>query len=256
MSRELTANLMLHCGAHQIEYEELQLIKTPEPEGIWHPLDHTIVFQTMMDALTSAKYKVMQAVHAVSKKGNNYFGLAQVNADYLDTDEYGLVVGFRNSHSKEFSASMVAGAQVFVCDNLAFSGEISLKHKHTTSIMDKLPFLFQQGVSQLNTMYLNQENRYEAYKEHQLEDMRAEKLIANMYRNNLITTQEIGKVIDVYDTPPHEEYGKDSAWTLFNATTEVVKGKLARLPKTTMGLHNILDGECTEELSEKIQICK
>lgn len=249
MPRELTANLMLHCGGHQVDYEALREIKTPDPVGIWNPVDHTVVFQTMMDALNDSGYKVMNAVHAVSREGRNYFGLAQVNADYLETEEYGLVVGFRNSHCKSFAASMVAGAQVFVCDNLAFSGEVSFKHKHTTSVLQKLPMLFKQGVGKLNQLYLNQETRYEAYKVHEMEDLRAEKIVIDMYRDNLITTQEVGKIIDIYDEPTHDEYGKGSAWTLFNATTEVVKGKLARLPKTTLGLHQTLDNECVAELS-------
>lgn len=254
MPRDIKANLMLHCGGHQLEYTELMQIETPPAEGIWHPIDHATIYQTMEDTLVASGYEIMQAVHAVSAKGANYFGLMQVNADYLETDEYGLIVGFRNSHNKSFSASMVAGAQVFICDNLAFSGEIQFKHKHTTNVMDKLPGLFAEGVGKLNSMYLNQEVRYNAYKEHQLEDNRAEKLIADLYRGNFLTTRDIGKVIDIYDTPKYEEYGKGTAWTLFNATTEVVKGTLSRIPKTTMGVHNILDGECTEELNEQAQV--
>jgi len=253
-NRELKANLMLHCGGHQVEYEELQMVKTPEPEGIWNPVPHPVIFQTMMDTLLSTGYQIKQAVHAVSAKGANYFGLVQVDADYLDTDEYGLVVGFRNSHNKSFSASMVAGAQVFICDNLAFSGEINFKHKHTTNVMDKLPGLFAEGVGKLNGMYMHQEVRYEAYKAHQLDDNRAERLIVDMYRSGYIMTQEVGKIINVYDSPSHEEYGQGTAWTLFNSATEAVKGKLGRLPKSTMGFHSILDGECVEELNEQAQV--
>jgi len=250
MGQPIEANLMLHCGGHRVDYSELQQIKTPEPEGIWHPLDHTTVFQTMMDALTASNYHVMQAVHAVAANGANYFGLAQVNADFLETDEYGLVVGFRNSHNKQFSASMVAGAQVFVCDNLAFSGEVSFKHKHTTNILDKLPDLFMQGVGKLNTLYLNQERRYAAYKQHEFEPARVEEIIVGLYRDKIFNSRELGHMIDVYDSPEYEEYGKGTAWTLFNAGTQVVRGKLGKLPKTTMKLHQVLDGECVEELKE------
>ena len=40
-------------------------------------------------------------------------------------------VGFRNSHDKSMVAGICAGARVFVCDNLAFSGDFSEKRKHT-----------------------------------------------------------------------------------------------------------------------------
>lgn len=40
------------------------------------------------------------------------------------------VLGLRNSPDKMFPAGIVAGASVFVCDNLSFSGVINLARKH------------------------------------------------------------------------------------------------------------------------------
>ena len=55
------------------------------------------------------------------------------------SEDYCWVLGLRNSHDKTFPAGIVAGASVFVCDNLSFSGEIKFARKHTRFIVRDLP---------------------------------------------------------------------------------------------------------------------
>ena len=54
-------------------------------------------------------------------------------------DDYGLVIGLRNSHDKSFPASIALGSGVFVCDNLAFSAEVTIARRHTRFIERDLP---------------------------------------------------------------------------------------------------------------------
>src|SRR4051812_22884309 len=42
-----------------------------------------------------------------------------------------LAVGIRNSFDKSLPLGFVAGNRVFVCDNLAFRSDLSVKRKHT-----------------------------------------------------------------------------------------------------------------------------
>jgi hypothetical protein len=48
-----------------------------------------------------------------------YFGLMEIQNGVIHQD-YAWVLGLRNSHDKTFPAGIVAGANVFVCDNLRF----------------------------------------------------------------------------------------------------------------------------------------
>ena len=41
--------------------------------------------------------------------------------------------------------------------------------------------------------------------------------------------------------PSHPEFSERSAWSLFNAFTEVLKGNLPELPKRTEVLHGLFD---------------
>lgn len=46
------------------------------------------------------------------------------------SNEMGFAIGFRNSHNKTMALSLTAGTRVFVCDNMAFNGEINVSHIH------------------------------------------------------------------------------------------------------------------------------
>ena len=66
------------------------------------------------------------------------------------TDEdYCWVLGLRNSHDKTFPAGIVAGAQLFICDNLSFSGEVKFARKHTSHIVRDLPQITSRAIGQL-----------------------------------------------------------------------------------------------------------
>jgi len=86
--------------------------------------------------------------HSLSHGGLRYFGLMEVQRAESDED-YCWVLGLRNSHDKTFPAGITAGASVFVCDNLSFSGEVKLARKHTTHITRDLPRLVQSAVGKL-----------------------------------------------------------------------------------------------------------
>jgi predicted SpoU family rRNA methylase len=49
-------------------------------------------------------------------------------------EDMGLSIGIRNSYDKSMSIGVALGARVFVCDNLAISGEIRIVRKHTAGV--------------------------------------------------------------------------------------------------------------------------
>nr|MBS0019438.1 hypothetical protein [Gammaproteobacteria bacterium] len=49
------------------------------------------------------------------------------------------MVGLRGSYDQTLPRGLAVGSRVFVCDNLAFSGEVTIKTKQTTFIGQRLP---------------------------------------------------------------------------------------------------------------------
>jgi len=190
--------------------------------------------------------KVVNEAHALSSGGQRYFGLLEV-VNGRQHGDYGLVLGLRNSHDKTFPAALAVGSGVFVCDNLAFSGEVTIARRHTLFIERDLPQLVQRAVGQLGDLRGLQDHRIERYKATRLTDMRAHHLIVRALEARVLPTTAIPVVVREWRRPSHEEFaeGGRTAWRLFNAVTEAIKGRsLDALPRRTQALHGMLDAVC------------
>lgn len=189
---------------------------------------------------------VVNQAHGLWGDGARYFGLLEVRNGDTDRD-YGLVVGLRNSHDKSFPASICLGAAVFVCDNLSFSGEVTLARRHTRFIERDLPRVVTTAIGKLVDMRRKQDQRLRWYRATKLVDSQAHDLVVRALDAGVVPTTQIPKVLAEWRRPSHREFaeGGHTAWRLFNAFTETTKGgNLAVLPRRTRALHGLLDAAC------------
>jgi hypothetical protein len=238
------ANLCLHCGANQIEREQLAAVATPQRTATWVPIAHDRLLSQIEGTLTRNGLSVVNEAHGLTHDGARYFGLLQV-ANGHNPDDFGLVVGLRNSHDKTFPAGLVVGASVFVCDNLSFSGEVRLARKHTVYVERDLPQLVERAVGKLADLRGTQEQRFLSYKSRDLNDHQAHDFIIQALDARIVPVTKIPDVLQEWREPRHPEFreGK-SAWRLFNAFTEALKGNLDYLPRRTQALHGLMDAAC------------
>lgn len=237
---------MLHCGANNVEFGQVKRVKTPKPTDTWFPIPHEALYDRVTEALETLNLKIVEQAHALTKGGDRYFGLLRVQNCRPAGQDFGYVLGLRNSHDKAFTASIAVGSHVFVCDNLAFSGEITIARKHTRHIEDDLPKLTGNAIGLLNQKWTVMEDRYKGYKAAQLTDVQAHDAIIRALDVEATTTRQIPTVITEWRTPRHKEFEENgkSAWRLFNAFTEGAKeaNSLALLPQRTIRLHGLIDG--------------
>ncbi len=238
-------NLCLHTGARTVEREHLALVPTPERTATWVPIPHVKLLQGIEGHLAGAGFRVIQEAHGVTANGDRYFGMLQV-ANGRNPDDFGLVVGIRNSHDMKFPAGLVVGASVFVCDNLSFSGEIRLARRHTVYIERDLPQLIDRAVGQLGDHRRLQEERFIAYKATEVTDAQAHDLIIRALDAQVVPMLKVPEVIEEWRQPRHPEFaqGGKTAWRLFQGFTEALKGNLDLLPRRTQALHGLLDAAC------------
>jgi hypothetical protein len=231
-------------------------VATPPATETWVPVPHVTLLDEVSKALDGGGYNLVSQSHALAREGGHYFGLLQVdNPAFEQTNTHSLVIGLRNSHTKVFPIGLVVGYGVFVCDNLAFSGEIRISRKHTVNAVRDLPRLVHAAVGRIFDMHTTQENRIEHYKTTQLDNRDAEHLIIECLRADVITTTQLPRVVKEWDRPSHEEFGDPTAWRLFNAFTENLRGRgqLAKLPRATQRLHSVMDGFCGFGLSDQLK---
>jgi len=219
-------------------------VTTPPRTPSWVPIAHARLLDGVQASLEHAGLSVVSEAHGLSRDGARYFGLLQVVNGRPDGD-FGLVVGLRNSHDKSFPAGLVVGAHVLVCDNLSFSGEVSLARKHTAHVERDLPQLIDGAVGRLGDLRRTQEQRFAAYKGHELADGATHDLLIQALDARVVPVTRLPDVLREWREPRHPAFrtGK-TAWRLFNAFTEALKGNLDALPRRTQALHGLLDGAC------------
>src|SRR5439155_1920267 len=90
-----------------------------------------------------------------------------------------------------------------------------------------------------------QERRFAAYQGHELTEQGAHDLIILGLDSRVIPVTRIPEVLQEWREPRHPEFRQGrTAWRLFNAFTEILKGNLAELPRRSQALHGLMDSAC------------
>lgn len=233
-------NLVLHCGGATVSTERLAKVSTPQPEGRWHPIAHHSLVDQVQAGLEAAGMRVVNTAHSLNRNGAQYFGLIQVIDDHA-SEEWGTIVGLRNSHDKRFPAALAMGSALFVCDNLAFQGQVVLARKHTTHIMRDLPQVTNRAVGRLASFVGTTEQRATSYKDREICNLEAHDLVIRSLDAGAITTTMVPRVLEQWRAPNHPEFRDRNMWSLYNAFTETLKGGLLKLPLRSEALHGVLD---------------
>ena len=237
--------LVLHCGAKAATREQVEAVVTPESTATWTPIAHGEIADAVRNSLEGTGLVPKAEDYGLSHDGKRLFGLYTLAGEHPD---YALTLGFRNSHDKSFAASVCAGSRVFVCDNLAFTGEVTISSKHTTHLRKRLARVVSEAVEKLTAKRVLVERRIALYKETEVRSQpHLHDLVLRAFRSQAIPAQAISKVISEFEAPRHPEFRDWNLWNLSNAFTEVLK-EYGELEKRTIRLNGVLDLEIGDQL--------
>jgi hypothetical protein len=130
-----TSTLIGYSG-RSIGREELALVPTPPATETHRPNSHHEIVRALIETLGFRHIGVVHDEYAVSPDGMKMFGVLD-----LATEMEGcrFSIGLRNSHDKSMRLAMTCGYRVFVCSNMAFSGDFTpVLAKHSKSIASQL----------------------------------------------------------------------------------------------------------------------
>jgi hypothetical protein len=248
---------MLHCGAQLKSREEVFAVPLPPATDSYMPLPHESLVTRIEKQLALEGATTREERLALAKEGQRMFGLIQVElpgspdrpayAEVSAGRDYGCVLGLRNSYDKSCSAGLCIGATVFVCDNLSFHGsQVTFQRKHTANLLRDLSWIISETVNRLPLLFAEQSKTFEAYRRTELSDRQAHDLVIRCYDGGALNSSDIVPVLREWRSPRHPAFaeGGRTAWRLFNAATETIKGDLWRLPARTRAIHEVLDAEC------------
>jgi hypothetical protein len=290
MSPDNIENIMsLILAKNKVTADELKVLKTPEPKDSHYPIPHSMLAEAVRKALEEHGFTIVEEEHALARHGQRYFGGFAVTSPNIAGERRQLVVGLRNSHDKAFSAAIVLGNRMLVCENLCFSSEVRLGRKHTRNIVRDLAGVISRAIARLTQSWLAMEDRITAYENTSITEMDATNLLVKLVDKRALTAQKLYHAVELFRNPAlaavnmilpdafegedaedlfaeeladkqaqlNAEFGRNTLWTLYNAFTECLKGSdLSKLPQRTMIAQSIFDGVAAFEppvIGEDIQ---
>jgi hypothetical protein len=237
----MTQELLMHtAGGKYATLEELREIAVPEETATYKPVSHYDLSKNLAEVSGTLlrDYELESSQYGLARDGAQLFG---VHTYRNGSDSMGLSIGFRNSYDKSMSVGIAIGASVFVCDNLALTGEIAIARKHTSNVWSDLEALT------ITTIYRSQNNFTRIVEDAQvmqgqhLTDNDAYRLLGLLYGQGIITPRQIPVVKKEWLTPSHEEFEDRNVWNFYQAVTEALKtSPPPKVMEKHIALHQLL----------------
>jgi len=232
--------LLMHAGGDYCTLDDLRNIPLPKETPTYKPVSHFDLATNLAEvsATLLRDYQLDRSQYGLARDGNQLFG---IHTYRNGSDSMGLSIGFRNSYDKSMSVGIAIGASVFVCDNLALTGEIAIARKHTSNVWQDLEELT------ITTIYRSQHNFTRIHEDSQvmqsqhLSDDDAYRLTGLLYGHGIISPRQIPVVRKEWLTPSHGDFEDRNLWSFYNAVTEALKGSPPnKIMERHIGLHQLL----------------
>lgn len=223
----MDTQLVVHRGGWLASKADLASVPVPEPTDSYVPVPYGRFVEEVELHVPRFGLTIGDARFALAREGEQMFGVLTCTNGHGASD-WGLAIGLRNSYDRSLSVGLVAGTHVFCCDNLAFSGEVSMQRKHTVHVFRDLPDLIYRMLSGVSSMRSRIAEETAAMKARELTPEWADHLLVESVRRNALPASQLPKVLEAWERPRHEEFAPRTAWSLYNAFTEVQKSRSPR----------------------------
>ncbi len=214
--------IMMHKGGELITRDQLDCIPMPEPTESYVPVSHYHLadkFLTISQDILQG-YALTGENYGIARQGNQLFAVLKFKNE---KSEMGISIAFRNSYDRSMAIGMAIGATVFICDNLALSGEIVVMKKHTKNVWAELEETAIATIYKSQKNYEQIEADAEAFKAMPMENLEAFQLMGVLFGNNIISPRQLMVLKSEWLRPRYEEFRSRNMWSFYNAGTESLK---------------------------------
>lgn len=221
-----TATLISMVDTAVITRTQLAALPPVVGTSTFKPIPHIDLVETLSKVLSARSITIEREQFAINQSGTRLFGTFDLSLNGIVGSCASL--GLRTANDRTMAIQMIAGLRIFVCDNLAFNGDmVALRRRHTSGL--QLFGEVEQAIVKYERHYFNLKTEVENLKSLRLTDDRAKALIFDAVYKHAVLPQRFGKAVaDEYFNPRHAEFEPRTAWSLHNAFTEVVKQIKAR----------------------------
>lgn len=219
-------NIILHCGAKHVSYDDLVAVPVPAETKTFHPIPHHSLVDMVHEVMDEHGPKHLIAdkdwQYGLTHDGNRMFAVMRWRDP--DVSDIGFAIGVRNSHDKSFSCAMALGGQVFVCDNMAFAGNILMltRHEHeplTAVRRSLIGALIGEGTKAFDKITMARATLSDI----QCPTQRAYRVIGQALGEQILSATIAAECYRQWNEPEYPDFRAPNLWSLYNAGTYALK---------------------------------
>ena len=218
-------------------FTEAEIIQVPEVAftDTFHPIHHKEIISAMRNSVHNVGLEIVNAEYTLAREGLQFFGvwdLSHRNADMCWS------LGLRNSMDKSLALGITAGTRVFVCSNLAFSGEYIEFRKHTKGLdIEELEYMAFKAMRKMVKKLTEFQAWHESLTSYTLTETDAKALLVNAMAGGVFPPSKFARFDELYFGG-----GSPSLLGFHEACTNVMRDTNLRvMPKRNLVLNNIIN---------------
>lgn len=217
----MTNSTLIAGNLAKIGRPELARIQAPAATATHKPVPHHEIVEALIETLGFRHIGVVGEEYAVSSDGMKMFGVIDLESQM---EGCRFSIGLRNSHDKSFRLALTVGYRVFVCSNMAFSGDFTpvlAKHSKSFNLIDTLAV----GVDRIQRNFEPLQRQLETWRQTQINDDRAKLILYEAFVEGELEAPRslLPEVHRLYFNPQYPEFAARTMWSLSNAFTSAFK---------------------------------
>ena len=222
------STLMLDTpGSRYVTLAELRTLPEPPRTGPYHrPVPHAQFVEELLMSCDARNWQPSRVQLGINRDGSKLFGTIDLKTRVWDDGaELGTALGFRSSTNSSLAIKATAGARVFVCSNMAMSGEEFVMHrKSTTNIVVR--DVVDNGLNQYLSRCKSFKRQIEALQNMALSLDEAKAQIYDLFAQKVLPPALFHAVSLNYfdvDTVERPDCAPNTRWGLNNACTRAIQ---------------------------------
>lgn len=211
-----------HSSSQLVTREQLLMIAPPPSTPTWRPIAHADLISAIDRQLHVRGITIQAETFAIQRAGARLFAVLDLSIER--SGEFCASLGIRTANDRSLALEVAVGVKVFVCDNLAFSGDlIALRRKHTTRF--DLNADISRAVDRYQAHLVLLQQQIVASQQTSLSDLTAKALIVDAFRQEILPIRYFKPVTDIYyhPAPDMTDVLPRTRWGLHNAFTRCVR---------------------------------
>lgn len=223
-------------GSNKVTEAEVIQVPAVPFTNTFHPVHHRYVLDAIRSGVVATGLEIVNTEYVLANDGKRMFGVWDLSGG---SDELCWSIGIRNSMDKSMALGVTAGTRVFVCENLAFSGDFVEFRKHTKGLVyDELEFMAYRAMKKMVANLTKFQAWHEGLKNFALTEWDAKILLVEIMTQSIIPPSNFGRFNDLYFGGVYDP----TLWGFHEAVTDVLRDKnLLTLPKKNKMLNGVLD---------------